>query len=91
MTGLTGSGIQVDTTLDTEYRIDTTDGNHDLFSHYVTKEDMMRGMVYGDPVMALCGKIWVPSQDGARYPVCPTCKEIYNELPSENNEDNSDN
>ena len=38
-------------------------------------------MVTGTPVTALCGKVWVPSRDPKRYPVCPTCKEIYEQLP----------
>ena len=38
-------------------------------------------MVTGTPVTALCGKVWVPSRDPKRYPVCPTCKEIYEMLP----------
>jgi hypothetical protein len=25
--------------------------------------------------------VWVPSRDPKRYPVCPTCKEIYEGLP----------
>ena len=32
------------------------------------------------PVIALCGKVWVPGRDPQRFPVCPTCKEIYQGL-----------
>lgn len=55
------------------------DGDHDLFSHYVIGggEAIMKSAVTGEPVTALCGKVWVPSRDPKRYPVCPTCKEIY--------------
>jgi hypothetical protein len=28
-------------------------------------------------VVALCGKVWVPSRDPKKYPVCPLCKEIW--------------
>jgi uncharacterized C2H2 Zn-finger protein len=28
-------------------------------------------------VKALCGKIWVPTRDPEKFPVCPTCKEIH--------------
>lgn len=31
----------------------------------------------GEPVIALCGKIWLPQRDPSKYPVCPVCKEIY--------------
>ena len=37
-------------------------------------------MVEGTPVVALCGKVWVPSRDPQRYPVCPECKEIWDGL-----------
>jgi hypothetical protein len=37
--------------------------------------------VTGDPVVALCGKVWTPSRDPKRFPVCPECKEIYESLP----------
>jgi len=55
----------------------TTDGDHDRFAHYVKKADIVRANVEGVPVEALCGKRWIPSRDPGRYPVCPTCKEIY--------------
>jgi len=38
--------------------------------------NVVEGMVNGTPVKALCGKVWVPGRDPARFPVCPTCKEI---------------
>jgi hypothetical protein len=37
----------------------------------------MDAMVNGTPVVALCGKVWVPSRDPKKYPVCPECKEIW--------------
>ena len=58
----------------------TDDGEHDLFAHYADKTDVMRSYVEGTPVMALCGKVWIPSRDPNNYPVCPTCKEIFEEL-----------
>ena len=35
----------------------------------------------GKAVRALCGKKWVPSRDPEKYPICPTCKEIFDSLP----------
>ncbi len=55
----------------------TDEGDHDRFAHYVRKEDIVRSNVEGVPVTALCGKRWIPNRDPDRYPVCPTCKEIY--------------
>ena len=52
------------------------DGGHDRFAHYVRKDDAVRGVVDGVPIRALCGKVWVPSRDPDRYPVCPRCKEL---------------
>ncbi len=54
------------------------DGDHDRFAHYVIggSEAILRSMVTGEPVTALCGKVWVPSRDPERYPVCPECKEL---------------
>ena len=57
------------------------DGDHDRFAHYVQKDKIVESSVMGTPMIALCGKVWVPSRDPKRYPVCPTCKEIYEMLP----------
>jgi DUF3039 family protein len=56
------------------------DGDHDRFSHYARKDKLTEAMVMGTPVVALCGKVWVPSRDPKKYPVCPTCKEIWESL-----------
>jgi hypothetical protein len=58
-------------------------GDHERFSHYVPREKLMQAMVEGTPVRALCGKLWVPSRDPERFPVCPQCKEIHESLPDE--------
>jgi hypothetical protein len=60
---------------ETEYRYD--DGDQERFSHYAPKEGIMRAMVEGIPVRALCGKLWIPSRDPKRFPVCPVCKDLY--------------
>jgi hypothetical protein len=57
------------------------DGDHERFSHYVEKDKLMDAMVNGTPVIALCGKVWVPSRDPQRFPLCPECKEIYDQIP----------
>lgn len=55
-------------------------GDHERFSHYVRKEKILESAVSGDPVTALCGKIWVPGRDPKKFPVCPICQEIYDGL-----------
>ena len=64
----------------TSVEIDTDNGDHDLFAHYVDKDEITEALVNGWPVVALCGKIWVPSRDPEKYPVCPLCEEIYAKL-----------
>jgi hypothetical protein len=58
------------------------DGGHDRFAHYVKKEKITESAVTGKSVKALCGKKWIPSRDPEKYPICPTCKEIYAGLKS---------
>ena len=67
--------IQVDRDLRT-----TEDGDHERMSHYVPKDRLMEAMINGTPVVALCGKVWVPSRDPDRFPVCPECKEIWDSV-----------
>ena len=55
-------------------------GDHERFSHYVRKEKILESALSGEPVVALCGKIWVPGRDPQKFPVCPVCKEIYDGL-----------
>ena len=57
------------------------DGDHERFAHYVEKDKLTEAMVMGTPVVALCGKVWVPSRDPEKYPICPECKEIWESLP----------
>jgi Protein of unknown function (DUF3039) len=57
------------------------EGDHERFSHYVRKDKLTEAMVMGTPVVALCGKVWIPSRDPERFPVCPECKEIWENLP----------
>jgi hypothetical protein len=55
-------------------------GDHERFAHYVRKEKILESALSGEPVVALCGKVWVPGRDPNRFPVCPVCKEIYEGL-----------
>jgi hypothetical protein len=81
----TGTVTEERTEERTDYRLD--EGDHERFSHYVPKDKLMQAMVEGTPVRALCGKLWVPSRDPQRFPVCPMCKEIWEQLnPGDDNE-----
>jgi len=53
------------------------DGDSERFAHYVLKDKLVGAYVEGTPVVALCGKVWVPSRDPQRFPVCPECKRLH--------------
>ena len=72
----------LDREVDTTPRTSTSDGDHERFAHYVRKEKILESALSGDPVIALCGKVWVPGRDPNRFPVCPACKELFGGLPT---------
>jgi len=76
---LPDSDIRVDR--DVRPDLSSGDGDHERFAHYVQKDKIVDSSVFGTPVTALCGKVWVPSRDPKRFPVCPECKKIYESLP----------
>jgi hypothetical protein len=65
-------------------------GDHERFAHYVKKDKIVESAVLGGAVVALCGKVWVPSRDPKKFPVCPECKEIFEGLPEGKNNQGSD-
>jgi hypothetical protein len=78
---VTTIGFSTDTdTLQQRRTVPTDDGDHERFSHYVEKDKLTEAMVMGTPVVALCGKVWVPSRAPEKYPVCPECKEIWESI-----------
>ncbi|WP_349904385.1 DUF3039 domain-containing protein [Parafrigoribacterium humi] len=85
MSGDTQQGGGGTDTLDRELeelltREQIEDGDHERFSHYVKKEKILESALSGKPVIALCGKVWTPGRDPQKFPVCPTCKEIYDSM-----------
>lgn len=52
-------------------------GDHERFAHYVDKDKIVESAVTGSPVIALCGKVWVPGRDPQKFPVCPECRRLY--------------
>jgi hypothetical protein len=73
---------EANTDLITKPELKVDDGDHDLFAHYVKKVKILESAVSGKSVRALCGKVWVPSRDPEKFPICPICKEIYSGLRS---------
>jgi hypothetical protein len=76
-----GGGTLLEQEVEATPRTSHGDGDHERFAHYVRKEKILESAFSGDPVIALCGKVWVPGRDPNRFPVCPACKEIYEGLP----------
>ncbi len=75
-----------------EIRQEVEPGDHERFAHYVRKEKILESALSGEPVIALCGKVWVPGRDPQRFPVCPQCKAIYEGLiPGDNGKNDGDN
>lgn len=33
--------------------------------------------IFGFPVEALCGYVWIPTKDPNNHPICQKCKDIY--------------
>ena len=75
---MTTIGFSTSTTTQEDTRtVPTDEGDHERFSHYVEKDKLTEAMVMGTPVVALCGKVWVPSRAPEKFPVCPECKEAW--------------
>ena len=69
------------TTPDTD---EVTETGKPLVAHIVKTEPgesaaakVLEARIYGTPIEALCGFVWVPSRDPKQLPMCQTCKEIY--------------
>jgi len=75
-----GPGTATGVLEQTETREEVEPGDHERFAHYVRKERILESALSGAPVVALCGKVWVPGRDPSKFPVCPVCKEIYEGL-----------
>ena len=41
-------------------------------------------------MVALCGKVWVPSRAPEKFPVCPSCQEIWDEMKPGGDGDSGD-
>ncbi len=80
MRELSGAGTSTATIEREELRQEVEPGDRERFSHYVRKEKIMESALSGEPVIALCGKVWTPGRDPKKFPVCPECKEVYEGL-----------
>ncbi len=83
-------GRGTETVVDERTDMRTEEGDHEKFSHYVPKDDLTEAMIMGHPVVALCGKVWVPTRDPERFPVCPECKDIWESLNNDDGDSSGD-
>lgn len=86
--GSGGTGTALDERVEQDRITAPTDeGDHERFSHFVDKDKLTEAMVMGTPVVALCGKVWVPSRSPEQFPVCPDCKEVWESLKDDGGAD----
>jgi hypothetical protein len=85
----TGGGTGTIIKPDADVRPDLShgDGDHERFAHYVKKAKITESALSGSPVIALCGKFWVPNRDPKKFPVCPECKVIYEGMAPDGDSD----
>ncbi len=47
-------------------------------AHIVTQKDLIHSQLTGEPIRALCGKMWVPRRNPDDFPMCQACVEVFN-------------
>ena len=57
-----------------------TENGEPRYAHYADSVSVTEGYVMGKAVMAICGKLFVPSRDPKKFPICPICKELADAL-----------
>ena len=69
------------TTTVTEETTETEDGPVAHIVKVGPDEDatavVLEARIYGTPIEALCGHVWVPERDPRQLPVCQKCRDIY--------------
>ena len=70
----------LDISQETEAEFLLEDSEEKVFAHYAEKSEIAEALVLGIPIVALCGKIWIPHRDPDKYPICPRCKELHDAL-----------
>lgn len=65
----------IETRPETVYR---EPGDDEKFAHYYDKRiySLVDAQVNGTPIVALCGKVWIPTRDPEKFPKCPECQAI---------------
>lgn len=79
------SSTQPSSSTDLDTRLDETTQTGEPVSAHIVKVEpgesaqakVMEARIYGSPLEALCGHVWVPSRDPKKLPMCEDCKSIY--------------
>lgn len=66
--------------IDTDLRKKEESDDSKHFAHYAEAAEVTEAYVMGTPIIALCGKIFVPHRNPERLPICPACKSIMDAL-----------
>ena len=72
--------MSTDVLEDVNTDVKNDDNDDEQFAHYAESASVTEGYIMGTPVIAICGKVFVPSRDPERLRVCPICKEIMDAL-----------
>lgn len=56
-----------------------TDGEEN-FAHYAEASEVTEAYVMGTPIIALCGKVFIPFRNPEKLRVCQKCKDIIDTL-----------
>ena len=73
----TGVGEVTSTHPDEELQTGKPDMAHIVKAEGDAAAKVVEARVFGTPVEALCGAVFVPQRDPTRLPLCPVCKDIY--------------
>jgi hypothetical protein len=72
--------LSTDVLEDVNTDVKNDDNDDEQFAHYAESASVTEGYIMGTPVIAICGKVFVPSKNPERLRVCPICKEIMDAL-----------
>jgi hypothetical protein len=72
--------VSVDVLEKPDVDLDLDQKDDEPLAHYAEAAKVTEGYVMGTPVVALCGKVFVPHRDPQKLKVCPSCKELVDAL-----------
>lgn len=66
--------------IETAFKEDLLDTGNSGFAHFADSSKVTEAYVEGTPIEAVCGKVFIPSRDPKKFPVCPICAEVVESL-----------